>query len=220
MNRKLLTLLLALLPAQAALAHAVWLEQDAAGTRAYFGEFAEDLREPSGGRLDAIKAPRLIGTAAAAKLSRNADHLAFAGLPAGDAWLIEDSIAPRDDKQAGGKTRSIYNARSGRASTAARLELELVPAQAESNNLTLLFRGQPLPNCDVVVIGPPRWEKTLRTDPQGRIAVPTPWAGRYVLEVKHVDAAGGELDGVKYDRTRYVATLSFSVAQGLAWPGR
>ncbi len=50
------------------------------------------------------------------------------------------------------------------------------------------------PKAEVTVAGPPRWEKRLTADDQGRVAVPTPWTGRYVLEVHHFDEkprAGG-----------------------------
>jgi hypothetical protein len=42
-----------------------------------------------------------------------------------------------------------------------------------------------------MIIGPPRWEKPLTTDEQGRVPIPTPWAGRYVLEVVHFEEKAG-----------------------------
>jgi len=43
----------------AAQAHFVWLEYDGNGpARAYFGEWAEDVRENTGGALDRIKTPQ------------------------------------------------------------------------------------------------------------------------------------------------------------------
>ena len=35
-------------------AHALWLEKEAGAIRLYFGEYAENRREPSPGRLDSI----------------------------------------------------------------------------------------------------------------------------------------------------------------------
>ena len=49
------------------------------------------------------------------------------------------------------------------------------------------------------------------------ITVPTPWAGHYVLEVAYVDEKSGEIDGVKFDRTRHVSTLSFVQPDGVPW---
>src|SRR5688500_1571092 len=40
-------------------AHALWLESDNAATKLYFGEYAENLRETSPGRLDSIIDPRI-----------------------------------------------------------------------------------------------------------------------------------------------------------------
>jgi hypothetical protein len=61
----------------------------------------------------------------------------------------------------------------------------------------------------VAAYGPPKWEKPLRTNDQGQITVPTPWAGRYVLEVVYVYEKNAEVDGVKFDRMRHESTLSF-----------
>ena len=56
----------------------------------------------------------------------------------------------------------------------AELDLELVPTAAEGNTPVLLFYGVPLAKTELTVIGPPKWEKHLTTDEQGRIAMPTP----------------------------------------------
>ena len=40
-------------------AHALWLEKEAGAIRLYFGEYAENLREPSPGRLDSIIEPKV-----------------------------------------------------------------------------------------------------------------------------------------------------------------
>src|SRR6185369_16912015 len=52
------------------------------------------------------------------------------------------------------------------------------------------FSGTPLPKAELTIIGPSKWEKPLVTDEQGRVTLPTPtpWAGRYVLEVTHEKA--------------------------------
>ena len=49
--------------AGAAQAHFIWIEHDGDGVaRAYFGEWAEDVREKTGGALDRIKSPRAFTT--------------------------------------------------------------------------------------------------------------------------------------------------------------
>ncbi len=111
-------------------AHYVWLEREGdAAARAYFGEFGEDLREKSGGALDRIAAPRafMADPAAGLRIERRGDHLEITAAPAGDLRLVEAAMAPREDRRAGGKTKTIFYAREGRSETRAHLDLELVP---------------------------------------------------------------------------------------------
>ena len=111
----------------------------------------------------------------------------------------------------------MFYAKVGRAETMGKLDLELVPRLANGATFVLMFQGVALPKTNVTVYGPPKWEKPLRTDEHGQITVPTPWAGRYVLEVAYIEEQAGEADGVKFDRTRHVSTLSFMQREGLPW---
>jgi len=176
-------------------AHYVWLERDGDGvTRVYFGEWQRDIREKTGGLLDRIKTPRAFAASADRELliRRRTDHLEIASKGAGDLRLVENGISPREDKEKGGATRTIYYAKAGRLETAAKLDLELVPTTSKGNIFAILFRGAPLPKTSVTVYGPPKWEKPLDTDEQGRITVSTPWSGRYVLEVVYFEQKPGE----------------------------
>ena len=202
-------------------AHFVWVEYDGNGSaRAYFGEWAEDVREKTGGALDRIKTPQAFVTSPHDPLSieRRADHLEIAVKGSGDIRLIESGLAPRDSQREGGKTRTVFYARAGRSETVGKLDLELVPTTANGNTFVLLFRGAPLSKTSVTVLGPPKWEKPLRTDEEGRITAPTPWAGGYVLTVAYVEDKAGSTDGEHFDRTRHVATLSFIQPDGQPWP--
>jgi hypothetical protein len=215
MKQRLLTaLLLAGSLAQPAAAHMVWLEREGSTVQLFFGEYAEGLRERAGGHLDAIKNPRLIG--ATAPLSRQPDHLAFSPLPTGDARAVEE-LAPWQDRQRGGRTRTVFLAREGRAEPRPGLDLELVPAWAGSEDFILLFREAPLPRTKVTLIGPHGWTKELNTNAEGRVTLPTPWAGRYVAEIQHLDATAASVNAPAYDRTSYVATLSFTSEAGIPW---
>jgi hypothetical protein len=162
-----------------------------------------------------IAGPRLVGSTVAP--TRQPDHVAFAGAPGGDVRVIEETMAPREDRQRGGRTRTIFLAREGRSETRAATDLEFVPVSPGGSEFTLMYRGQPLPRASLEVAGPPGWLKKLRTDAEGRVALPLPWAGRYVADAQHlVEERGGEGEGA-HDRVRYVATLSFMAEQGLPW---
>jgi hypothetical protein len=136
---------------------------------------------------------------------------------AGDVRLVETGLAPRDDTRAGGKTKTVYHAKAGRRDTQAVLDLELIPVAANSPTFTLLLHSQPLAKAKVKVYGPPKWEKSFRTDEQGRVTLQTPWAGCYVVEVVHVEEQPGEAGGESYTRLRHVSKLSFVVEEGIAW---
>jgi hypothetical protein len=201
-------------------AHFVWLERDGEGpARAYFGEWIDDIREKTGGLLDRFKAPRaFLGTSSELlPVKRNENNLEINAKGRGDVRFVDSSVPPREDKEKGGATKTIYYAKAGRAETAAKLDLELVPTTANSNTFVLLFFGAPLPKAELTIIGPSKWEKPLVTDEQGRVTLPTPWAGRYVLEVTHFEEKAGGSGEEQFHRTRHISSLSFVQRDGLRW---
>ncbi len=205
MKKTLLTLALSL-SAAAASAHFVWLEPAPGGeAKAYFGEWAEDLRETESGHLKLVTAPRGVGAdGKETPALRRDDHFLVKAGPGGDARLVGGYVSDKG-------VLSLYQARAGRSGTEARHPLELVPQAADGNTLTLLLHGKPLGKTKVVLFGPPRWEKSFYTDEAGRVTLQTPWPGPYVAEVSHTEKdAGGTWDGKPYTQTRHVATLSFS----------
>lgn len=195
--------------AGAAQAHFVWLERSAEGpAKAYFGEWADDLREKRDGLLGKIMiAPVVTGAdGKALKASaQGADFIEFAATGKGDVRLRQ----PYQFKD----TLVQYGAKAGREDTAAKLDLELVPAAAGGNAFVLQFKGKPLAKTEVTVFGPPKWEKRFHSDENGRIEITTPWPGQYVLEAAHVEDKAGEADGKSYAKIRYVSTLTFNVSQ-------
>lgn len=214
----LLGCLLAVAMAVPAHAHMVWIERDEGGpAKAYFGEPAEALHEKTGGLLDRIAAPRAFQAGGATlAVERRADHLEIAAAKPGDLRLVEEG-APREDKRNGGRTKVMFQAKAGRTETAPGLDLELVPTAAGADSFVLLLRGQPLAKTEVKVMGPPLWEKGVRTDDKGALTIPTPWAGRYVVEAAHVEEKPGGSGDTAFDRIRHVSTLSFTTQKGIAW---
>ena len=204
-------------------AHYVWLEYDGNGpARAYFGEWIDDIREKTGSLLDRIKAPRAFLGASTDPLAitRHENNLEITVKGRGDLRLVENGIPSREDKEKGGRTKTIYYAKAGRSETVAKLDLELVPTIANGNTFVLLFFGSPLPKAELTIIGPPKWEKPLTTDDQGRVILPTPWVGRYVVELIYFDEKGGGSGEEKFDRTRHISSLSFTQRNGMKWTGK
>ena len=204
-------------------AHYVWLERDGEGpARAYLGEWIDDIREKSGGMLDRIKAPKVFLGAGtdALPVKRNDNNLEFPTKGRGDVRLMDDSMPSREDKEKGGATKTIYYAKAGRSETAAKLDLELVPTTPNGNTLVVVFLGAPLPKAEVTIVGPSKWQKPLTSDAKGQITLPTPWAGRYVLEVTHFDEKAGGSGAEKFNRTRHISSLSFVQQSGLRWNGK
>jgi len=150
-------------------------------------------------------------------VKRNDNNLEINAKGRGDVRFVDSSVPAREDKEKGGATKTIYYAKAGRAETAAKLDLELVPATANGNTFVLVFFGAPLPKAELTIIGPPKWEKPLVTDEQGRVTLPTPWVGRYVLEVTHFDEKAGGSGDEKFNRTRHISSLSFVEQQGIRW---
>jgi uncharacterized GH25 family protein len=195
--------------AGAAQAHFVWLERSAEGpAKAYFGEWADDVREKRDGLLGKIMvAPVVTGAdGKALKASgEGADFVEFAAAGKGDVRLVQ-AYQFKD-------TLVQYGAKAGRADTKGKLDLELVPAAAGANAFVLQFKGKPLAKTEVTVFGPPKWQKRFYSDENGRIEITTPWPGQYVLEAAHVEDKPGEAGGKAYTKIRYVSTLTFNVTQ-------
>ncbi|MNS75435.1 Nickel uptake substrate-specific transmembrane region [compost metagenome] len=193
--------------AGAAQAHFVWLERGAEGpAKAYFGEWADDVREKQDGLLGKIMVSPVVTAADGTVLKaseKGADFVAFAASGKGDVRLAQ----PMQFKE----TLVKYGAKVGRTDTQAKLDLELVPTAAGANSFVLNFEGKPLAKTEVTVFGPPKWEKRFWTDENGRIEITTPWPGQYVLEAAHVQEKAGEADGKSYAKIRYVSTTTFNV---------
>jgi hypothetical protein len=215
----MISVVLLLVLSEIAQAHFLWLERDGEGpARAYYGEWIDDIREKTGGLLDRFKAPRaFLGTSSELlPVKRNDNNLEIDVKGRGDVRFVDSSVPAREDKEKGGSTKTVYYAKHGRSETAAKLDLELVPTAANGKTFALIFLGAPLPKAELTIIGPSKWEKPLVTDEQGRVTLPTPWSGRYVLEVTHFEEkpGGGE---EKFSSTRHISSLSFVQQEGMRW---
>ncbi|ENA29864.1 hypothetical protein HMPREF1487_08118 [Pseudomonas sp. HPB0071] len=196
-------------------AHELWLERDASGPiRVYLGEPDEGVLE-TGETIAALAPTTQVFTHdrnATAKVVAREDHLEAAVNEQGDVRSYNDQVwKPWKDEQ-GHYTAALMHARAGRTETKALLDYELVPAAANSNRFTLLFKGKPLAEHDVVLFDPKNQALKLKTDSQGVVDVPAKEKGRFILASGYQTPANGyEVAGQKMDNLYYGTTTSFIV---------
>lgn len=213
-----------LLATEAARAHYLWLEADESEARVFYGEAEGDLREKSPGKLDSMNVPRVVavqGNTGPLPVSRGAGHFTVAGANSTTTLLAtEESSGIRDLGKYGlGMAKSNYYARYGRPqNNESEASLVLDVAGSTPNQLTVFYRGRPLKNAKVEVIAPNTWVQEHKTDALGSMVINTPWRGRYVIHVLHVDQVPGSFEGKRYDSLRNHFTYSFVKTEG-ADPG-
>ena len=193
-------------------AHALWLEGGDAETRLYFGEYAENLRETSPGRLDSIIEPVVTvvdtkGKEKRVEASRVNNHFAIPHTndPAGATVLVQalkQAIREPQGEIPSPTYRRYLYARLGKGGS---LPLDI---QDNGNLLRLTFMGKPVPKAEVVVIAPNGWEKHLRTDEKGETTYTLLEPGLYVVEAKYELNKPGEFEGKAYAVESHKATLT------------
>ena len=191
-----------------AAAHSLWLEGDANASKLYFGEYDENLREPSPGRLDSIIAPiatviDATGTERSVNASRSNDHF---DIPGGTVVLVQALKQPVREPQAENPApaqKRFYYARLGKGGS-----LPLDIQQPGANLLRLSFMGKPLAKTEIVLTAPSGWQKHLRTDENGETGFSLPEPGLYVAEARHTLDKPGEFEGKAYAVEIHIVTLS------------
>jgi hypothetical protein len=192
-------------------AHYLWIERDGDAAKVYFGEWQADLREDDGKVMKAIQGVTAYDhDKQPLVMDRKFDHWLIAKPGKGDVRVF-DEVMHRG-------TKVVYDIKGGRSETEGVAGFELVPAEANSNTLTLMLDGKPLPKTEVVVFGPPKWQKSFTSDDAGKITIDTPWKGFYVLRASYDDDSNGDFEGAKFDKITNVTILSFTVDKGAPWP--
>lgn len=218
----------ALAAAHTAHAHQVWLENAGGQARLHFGEFNENLRETSPGRLDQFKGVPVLEqqrTGAAAsrvdgKLGKDAFVYTTTGAP--DTLFAKPSY-PLIDRSKRNLPAMVWqpSARWVAGLTqpvAPTAPLDLVPT-GKPGELKVVYKGAPLPKAKVQLAAPSGWTREVETGEDGTVTFVTPWKGQYVAEVKHSDKTEGTTaQGEKYGEASYVTTLTFVLADGMASP--
>ncbi len=222
----LISMAAALSFAGSASAHHLWLEADGQGTRLYFGEFGENLREASPGLLDRftpLPEARAVGASSPSPLKVEKSPSAF--LLSGTIGAADSVIATQtritERKQADKVTRTqgTFAARwvPDLAERAPVLTLDVVPA-GKPGAFKVVYDGKPLAKAKLELTAESGWKRELHTDEAGAFTVAMPWRGTYAIEIEHVDAKAGGEGANAYDRKRFVTTLSFRVAEGMEGP--
>lgn len=194
-------------------AHELWLERDGNGpVKVFLGEPDQDVIE-SGETIAALAPTTRIITKDAAKqvaLSAQNDHLEAKVDGNGDVRAINDQVWKPWENDKGEVTAALMHARWGRTETQGQMELELVPEKADGDRFTLLFKGQPLADNDVMLINPENKAQQLKTDKQGLVELSLDAPGRYILAAGHETPANGQsVAGQKVDRLYHGTTTSF-----------
>jgi uncharacterized GH25 family protein len=216
-------------------AHHVWLEQDASGARFCFGEFGENVRESSPGRLDKFVQPAAKRLTAKGEqpvtLTKGAEGFALsARAEAGESLVVEETRYPVLQRKDGEKAVRTAWTPAARwiADFGARppvLGLDVVPTGRNENGaieLQVTFKAQPLPKATVSILAASGWVQEHHADERGKLTVTAPWKGAYVVLVRHSDPTPGQrptADGSEaYDVASYATTLSFVQPEGLIGP--
>jgi hypothetical protein len=198
--------------ATSAAAHEVWVERDGTGpARVYLGEPADPVPANGDPEFHRLQKPVVFTTdkTKPAPLSRAADHIAAQVDAAGDVRVFDDAVFQPWKGKGDALQGVVYYARAGRAETAAKLDFELVPMAANADTFIAMFRGKPLADADVTVISPDRSSKTLKTDAQGKVAVPTLGAGRYIVASSNTVEESAKLSGKDVSKVIHITTLTF-----------
>ena len=209
-------------------AHHLWIEQDGKQATLYFGEYGDNLREVSPGRLDRFVKPtaQKVSSKGSEQLTavKAANGFTLSSVAAkGESLLAEDAAYPITDRKDGDKTyRSLYVPAARFAADTARQEpkltLDVVPTGKVEKGmveLQVFYKGKPLHKAKVAVVTASGWMQEISSAEDGKLMVAMPWAGSYVMEVKQADGAG-ERGGEKYDRASYVTSLTMVQEAGIA----
>ena len=208
-------------------AHQMWLENAGGQARLHFGEFNDNLRETSPGRLDSFKGVPTLDqhTGAVAQrlqgqLGKNSFNYSVAGTPdtlfaAATHPLIDRSKRNLPAMYWQPSARWVASLAQPVAPTA---PLDLVPT-GKPGELKVVYKGAPMPKAKVQLAAPSGWTREVETGEDGTVTFVTPWKGQYVAEVKHTDKTEGTTaQGEKYGEASYVTTLTFVLADGMASP--
>lgn len=211
---KLIVAVLVSISSLSAQAHYIWLEPSNNEARMYFGEYGENVRESTGGRLDTIASPEAIvtnvGKPSIVTYARKENFLALNAK--GDVPLLVQDIGMEVKdlrKNNIGIVKPMYYARFAVSEIEGASSLDLDIQPLGKGKIKVSLHGKPLEKAKLEIFAPNQWMQEFRTDSGGETSVTTPWPGLYVLHVVYVEPVNGKYKGADYEGIRHVSTLSF-----------
>lgn len=193
-------------------AHALWVEKDAGAIRLYFGEYAENQRETSPGRLDSIIEPRVTvvdakGVEQPVDVRRENNYFAISAGTEMEGGAVLVQALKQSIREPQGKIPSPTYGRFlyARFGSGGSLPLDI---QESGNALRLTYLGEPVPKAEIVIIAPNGWEKHLQTDEKGEVTYSLLEPGLHVIEAKYEMHKPGEFEGKAYAVESHKVTRS------------
>jgi hypothetical protein len=187
-------------------AHALWAEPAEGGYKIFFGEPGEGLREKKEkfSEVGPIKAWDASGKEA--KGAQAEDHVFVTAAPGGLVASASDVPLHGEGKDA---LRVFFYAQAAGKAAPKNAALEIRPDAKDALSFTVLAGGKPVADGELELFAPGGWNRTFKTDAQGKARIEAPWAGQYVLEASRMDKTAGTLNGKPYQGTYHAATYSF-----------
>ncbi|MCR9199875.1 MAG: hypothetical protein NXI04_14665 [Planctomycetaceae bacterium] len=203
-------------------AHFIWLVPGADGepTMVCFGEDAADQSVEFLPRLKGMQVQTVAsdGQATPVELTWSKESLTMPSAGKGQILLATHDLGVMD--RADSVFRLKYYAKAGpdvtaaawkKTRTAQHTALDLVPLYRNGKvRIRVLFAGQPAPDAQVKASGP-NLDFEGQTNAKGMVTLPAASGGLYSIRARHVQSAGGELDGRTYGETRHYVTVALKV---------
>jgi len=230
MKRMLLiaTLAAGLLTPAAARAHFIFLVQKNDGGKprvhVYFSEEAAPDNPELLAKLEGIAVNAVSPEGGATPVSVKPDANSLTGdLPTGTRFTTTSfkyGVVARNESN---KYMIIYHAKSGPAlgdpawrsvETSKMLDVDLIPAVTKDGKIeiTVLWKGEPLPQSEVAAVIPGVGPAKSQTDEKGKVVFEKGEPGLFSARARVIQEGKGEEGGKPYDSVRHYGTVSFSTA--------
>ncbi|SFW26301.1 Uncharacterized conserved protein, contains GH25 family domain [Sinomicrobium oceani] len=238
--KKIVLALIAVFGLQQANAHFLWLETKASGklnksheVKVFFGEYSYGEREKTDGHFTYAQDFTLHlvgpdGRKTTLDKKAAADHYSASFTPEKPGVyrviLTNDNVDVVDYTQydlgifkteyAAVATVHVGKGTLDDAKATELSKLEVLPvSEGAEVTLQLWYEGKPLAENELKVFLPGGWEKTLKTDEQGKVSFAMPWNERYVVETSYKEQVTGTFKDKDYEYIWHFTTYSFDKQQ-------